>query len=262
MIDSNSQIQSGRRDLCWWQYALLAMLLLLAISPFDLPIARFCYTVSPSRGFLRIVELVGDAGGYGLTVLAILLAAVALSRTKISRLPLLVSMSLGAGLVADLLKLCVARGRPHSIDLTTATFGSTFYGLFPFFSVPSGQQSFPSGHAATAFGFAIALSLLYPRGRRYFIAFAVIVSLTRVILHAHFPTDVTAGALLGVTWAYFCCRGFGAPVFAWCERTIDSWIAQYKNRRQVARATCGKASEARPSAQLSSSNKSDVRDAA
>src|SRR5689334_18621812 len=101
MIDSSLQIPSARRGWHWWQYALTAMLVLLALAPFDLPVARLCYTAEPPHAFLRAAEIVGDAGGYGLTVFIILVVAVLLTRTKIARLPLLLSMSLGAGLVAD-----------------------------------------------------------------------------------------------------------------------------------------------------------------
>ena len=96
MIDSSSQIPSAHRGWQRWQYALMAVLVLFVLAPLDLPIARLCYTTAPSREFLRFVELVGDVGGYGLAVFVILVAAVVVSRTKFSRLPLLISMSLGA----------------------------------------------------------------------------------------------------------------------------------------------------------------------
>jgi membrane-associated phospholipid phosphatase len=262
MIDSSSEIQSGHRHWHWWRYATLALLVLLALAPCDVPVARLCYSAAPPRAVIKALEIVGNVGGNGISVFLILIVLVAFSQTKIARLPLLISMSLGAGLLDDIVKLCVGRARPRLMDLSTATFSSTFYGLFPPFTVKSGLQSFPSGHAATSFGFAFALGLLYPRGRRYFIAVAVIVAITRVILHAHFPTDIAAGAMLGGTWAYVCYAGFAAPAFAWCEQTIENSIAKRKTERQGILAVPRETGKSRPALQNSLKGKSDKRDAA
>jgi membrane-associated phospholipid phosphatase len=60
--------------------------------------------------------------------------------------------------------------------------------------------SFPSGHASTTFSTATALSMAYPKW--YVIAPAFLwagsVSYSRMYLGEHYPTDVTAGAALGV----------------------------------------------------------------
>ena len=66
---------------------------------------------------LKFVENLGNGGG----VIAMLVALVILDRRVGGRLPQLLAASLGAGLIADGLKLCVDRGRPYSLDLATAT---------------------------------------------------------------------------------------------------------------------------------------------
>jgi membrane-associated phospholipid phosphatase len=186
-----------------------------------------------------MMELFADLAGTGLGAILVLLAALILSRTKISRVPRLVAVTLGGGLFADIVKISVLRVRPHSLDLSTASFASTFHGVFPLFSAGSMGQSFPSGHAATAIGLAVALSLLYPRGRWFFAALPISVAVCRVIVHAHFPTDVVAGMMLGGASAYAGLRGFNAPLFAWCERKIDGVIAARRERLEpVARASC------------------------
>lgn len=71
-----------------------------------------------------------------------------------------------------------------------------------------GDPSFPSGHATAAWVFATAVVLLCwdhevpPRWQRSLmvvsIGAAVVVSLDRVFLGVHYPSDVVGGALLGV----------------------------------------------------------------
>jgi membrane-associated phospholipid phosphatase len=241
---------------------MLAVIVLVALAPCDIPVARLSYRYAPSRPVVRALEFIQNVAGNGAGVIVVLTAVVILSRTKVSRVPLLASIALGGGLLADIAKLCVARSRPHSTDLAVATFTSTFHGLLPLFSVRSGEQSFPSGHSATAIGLAVALSLIYPRGRWFFGLLAATVASIRIILHAHFPTDVAAGLMLGGMSAFVCYRGFGAPAFAWCERTIDSKLAQRSELRRVGEDVESRPADAASASQIALKNNSDTRNAA
>ena len=58
--------------------------------------------------------------------------------------------------------------------------------------------SFPSGHSAVAWSLALALSWLYPQGRRFFVFLAVMVMVQRVLSSTHFPSDTFAGAAIGI----------------------------------------------------------------
>ncbi len=57
--------------------------------------------------------------------------------------------------------------------------------------------SLPSGHATTAFATAVAVSLVWPRARLPVWIFAIVIGLSRVVVSAHYPSDVLAGALVG-----------------------------------------------------------------
>jgi undecaprenyl-diphosphatase len=59
------------------------------------------------------------------------------------------------------------------------------------------DPSFPSAHAVFAFMMATILAHWFPRYRIIFFIFAGIIGWTRIYLGLHYPTDVTAGALLG-----------------------------------------------------------------
>jgi membrane-associated phospholipid phosphatase len=249
---------------CWrWQhYALLAAVALAAVAPFDLTIAQLCYSNGPPPWAFHGFEIIAEIAGGGLGVFLLIVACVSLDRKNLGRFPVLVASSLGAGLLADLAKLCVSRARPHSIDLSSATFASTFSGLLPAFSAGSRGQSFPSGHSATAAGFAIAMCVIYPRARWLLATLAATVAVSRVIVHAHFPTDVIAGALLGGTWALACHDGFAAPPLLWCRRAIEDKLARRTSSDSASTAASNNSAGALASTAEESNNDPDRRNAA
>jgi membrane-associated phospholipid phosphatase len=63
------------------------------------------------------------------------------------------------------------------------------------------QNSFPSGHAATAFAAATILAFLYGGWFSFGFIPATLVAYSRIYMGVHFPFDVLAGALLGVAVA-------------------------------------------------------------
>ena len=159
-------------------------------------------------------------------MIAIVIAFAVFDRRVWSRWPQLLAASLGAGLIADCVKLCVDRGRPYSLDLSTTTFTSTFHGWLPLLPNPASEQSFPSGHATTIAGLAVAFALLYPRGRWMFGLVAAAVMAQRVVVHAHFPTDVMVGAIIGVVWARQCHRGAIGAMFSSLQQRIERVIGR------------------------------------
>jgi len=71
------------------------------------------------------------------------------------------------------------------------------------FAAPSTDPSFPSDHAAAAFAIAVAvLAFSRPLGGGFVVA-ATLIALSRVAVGLHYPSDVLAGALVGVAAALF-----------------------------------------------------------
>ncbi len=190
-------------------FALLAALAL----PFDRSIALWFAEHRLPGELARLVKL-SEVFGWGGSVAVIILTATRLdSRGWRVLLPALIVPSLGAGLVADTIKLFIARTRPHATHAAATPF-DTFVASFPAFrseAIAGGYghhvQSFPSGHSATAVGLAIALSLLYPRGRWLFPIFAALAMLQRLDADAHYLSDVLAGGavacLVSAIWCYY-----------------------------------------------------------
>ena len=93
-----------------------------------------------------------------------------------------------AGIAVQLVKHLIGRARPR-ITESLVIVGPSLKG---------GYDSLPSGHSAVVFCFAYILAQQFPRFRITFYFIAAIIGLMRVIDLSHFPSDVAAGAVLGV----------------------------------------------------------------
>ncbi len=66
---------------------------------------------------------------------------------------------------------------------------------------PSGSFSFPSSHSANIAAGATAISIYYPAAIPFTALLWALVSLSRVYLNAHYPSDCLGGLLLGMAIA-------------------------------------------------------------
>ena len=76
------------------------------------------------------------------------------------------------------------------------------------FSVDAAFTSLPSGHATTVFAAAIAITALWPRTGFLLWPLAVTIAFSRVLVFAHNPSDVIAGAIVGTVGALVVKRWF------------------------------------------------------
>lgn len=105
--------------------------------------------------------------------------------------PLLAGVALlAASLLSGWLKHVAGRVRPSLADQA----------LSALVAVPA-DASFPSGHATSAFAAAGVVAALHPRLRVAALTLAGLIGLSRVYLGVHYPSDVIAGALLGLVIA-------------------------------------------------------------
>lgn len=68
-------------------------------------------------------------------------------------------------------------------------------------------SAFPSGHAARAFAGALAVSRLLPSWQPAWWSLAALIAFSRIYVGAHWPSDVLAGAVIGVAIAWFTLGG-------------------------------------------------------
>lgn len=141
------------------------------------------------RAFFQCMGFLGHGTGCFVAVSLVW----ALDRKNKIAVPLVAGSVLVAGTITTVVKILVHRPRPF-VDQSIVSDGVTFSeAVFHNF-----LQSFPSGHTATAFAMAMALSLLYRQGKTVFFLFATLVGVQRIISQNHFPSDVVAGGLVGV----------------------------------------------------------------
>ena len=151
---------------------------------------------------LAAARLLTHLGAPLLMDLSTALLAVALYRVGRRRSALFVVLcTAGAYLLSTVGKVVVGRERPSFSDAVSIAQGA----------------SFPSGHAtgSAAFYAAAAVALLpvlRNRWRRVAVTIAIavplVVAATRVLLGVHYPSDVTAGLLLGWGWTLACTAVF------------------------------------------------------
>ncbi len=180
-----------------------AILSVVAFFYCDLPVAQW-FKGADLPGDVRRLINVAEVFGLGTSVICIIATAAVLDRRGVRFGGWLAAHALGAGLLADILKLILARQRPRGGELpgnVAETLGTWFPLVNQAEGYGSNWQSMPSGHTATAFGLASALAIAYPRGRWLFFGFAVLAATQRLQSHAHFLSDVLAAAALGLTWS-------------------------------------------------------------
>ena len=107
------------------------------------------------------------------------------------------------GLFVTIVKRLIGRARP-SVGSHDDPFA-----YMPFVWRPE-YASMPSGHATTAVAAAIAIGAIWPRTRWVMWLYALTIMLSRVVVIAHHPSDVIAGALVGAAGAFLVRRWFAA----------------------------------------------------
>jgi undecaprenyl-diphosphatase len=158
---------------------------------------------------LEGVRDVTSLGGVLLRNLIALGAVVALLFLRLRREALLLALTIGLGWVVDwTIKVLVGRARPTIVPHLTEAGGSSF---------PSGH-SFNSAVVFIAVALAFATLSARESVRLTVIGSALVLSLvvawSRVWLGVHFPTDVAAGWLGGVGWAFLAAALLQRPVEA------------------------------------------------
>jgi membrane-associated phospholipid phosphatase len=176
------------------------------------------------RWIVDFFDAITDYGKSGwflwpLGILYLALAALPLGLTRMSqhvlaavmvRIGFLFAAIAVPGVFTNIVKHIFGRARP-------GVGGSIDPALFSPFSWPAAYAGLPSGHATTAFSVLVAVGSIFPRARTALLIYALAISASRIVVTAHYPTDVLGGALVGVVGVlmvrrYFALRRLGFSV--------------------------------------------------
>ncbi|MGL3109655.1 phosphatase PAP2 family protein [Bradyrhizobium sp. BR 1432] len=207
-----------------WLSATGAALVIVLMVAFDLTEIQ----LMPARGTPSLwpIRILTDFGKdeYVLLVLGAALVAVAFVAAGLHGTRRALLLGLGtrlqfmflsvavSALVAEILKYLIGRGRPFVGGQANP------FNFIPFEGTGA-YTSLPSGHAVAAFALAFAVSALWPRLRVFMFTYAIVILLTRLVLLAHHPSDVVAGAMVGTVGAlavryWFAARRLGFAIRA------------------------------------------------
>lgn len=138
-------------------------------------------------GFMPLITKLGDAGIFWIVVTLVMFG---FRRTRkyanVSAFALLMCLLFGN----LLLKPMIARVRPYDVQTAVKLL----------IDAPV-DFSFPSGHTQAAFACTVSLFLWRKKVGIPALIVAAIIAFSRMYLYVHYPTDVLAGLLMGVTFA-------------------------------------------------------------
>jgi undecaprenyl-diphosphatase len=100
------------------------------------------------------------------------------------------------GISEFILKPVVDRARPFEVESSLTVIDAKPV-----------SRSFPSGHAAMAFAYAVGGARMIPGSAWVWWPLAVIVAVSRVYVGVHWPSDIIGGAAIGLACAWFVLGG-------------------------------------------------------
>ena len=140
----------------------------------------------------KIMALLSTLGNAGLLWIVIAVVLCISKKYRRGGMQMLSAELLGFIVGNLIIKNLVNRLRPFQIDETVSLIV-----MIPF------DSSFPSGHTLTGITAAVTLMFIDKRMGIPALVLAILIAFSRMYNFMHFPTDVLAGALLGVVSAVF-----------------------------------------------------------
>lgn len=190
-----------RRAAAGWLLTAAAVFLL---AQFDLSLMRRIGVDLNAEPY-PLVQAARSLAEWPVLILAVPIA-VADRRRKLVLCHLILSVLIGFNLV-HVGKKTIVRERPYAtFDRLAAdpelSRNASWLGIGLDLRKKQTLESFPSGHAASAFALAATLAWFYPSWRLAFFLLATACAGSRFIQGAHWPSDCLAGAAIGVASAW------------------------------------------------------------
>jgi membrane-associated phospholipid phosphatase len=211
--------------------ATVATLAIVVVSMFKFDVAASEWALHEPSWFRAPFDEITNFGlsGWFLVPFGIVtLALAAIISPALSRMSQAVLLSLAArfgflflaigvpGLFVTIVKRLIGRARPF-VDPHDYPFA------YKPFIWDSAWASLPSGHATTVASAALAIGAVWPGTRWVMWLYAITIMASRVFVLAHHPSDVIAGALVGVGGACLVRRWFAARRLLFRARDLAAY---------------------------------------
>lgn len=175
-------------------FCISAVAMVVSMLWLDVPVAQWInvHQTSTMKSAGLVLEEIGRSHWIlAYCIVMIIIAWRSMRSIAHKHLALFASVAI-SGIAANVIKVIAWRPRPPLF----IERGITEWNLFGF-QMDYIWNSFPSGHATTGLAIAISGSHIYPRLRWLFWSVGLAIPLGRVLLNAHYLSDVIAGAMLG-----------------------------------------------------------------
>lgn len=180
----------------------------------DVPWMRWRYEVFPEgpEGLLKQIMYGFRDVGQVLPITVGLIIIASYDRRRVTIIAAVLFAQLLGACIYNPLKMNVARHRPYDAieqvaPLETLTVGQTWVERSDD-NRGSDTESFPSGHSAGAFAFAVTLVWFYPRIAWLLWVLAAGCAVSRFLDAVHWPSDCLAGAVIGYVCAWIALRPY------------------------------------------------------
>ena len=195
-MKTEAEITRVRSTKIWIALVVLAVIALVAAFFLDQSAAAWitAHSSLELKRVMRIVSRVGDWPAHviaGLIGIAIAFAVGSKAWMRIF-LAMIIALAL-AGITTRAIKIATGRARP-SVKTEAHWNGPQF---------SSKYHAFPSGHTASSTAFFVALFLARKKQGAPLLLIPILIALSRMIAGAHYLSDVTFAAILGVICAVF-----------------------------------------------------------
>ena len=186
--------KNEKRVCAWLCFGIIAFFF------FDYTISSFFYAInSQTKSLFTTLTHFGDSIYFFVPTIVIWGSIKIFNRknkliTSIGDISLFIFFSiLLSGIVSQIAKHIIGRPRPF-------LYNSTDLKSLDILNFDSKWHSFPSGHTTTIFAFMFCLFFLFPKIKNFLISLAIVIASTRVIIGAHFVSDIFGGVLV----SYLC----------------------------------------------------------
>ena len=191
-------------------FGIIALICIFCMLFVDRTVLNIIYTEQPEKIRLLFEKITrlgkGDLWIIGSLCLAVLgffikhFTASPKTRNRLNSIRVyslfILSSILFSGALLNIIKTIIGRMRPRYF-ITEGLYG------FQPFNFDFGMNTFPSGHSQTIWAVMTALIILFPRYALIFVPFATLVAASRILVSAHFVSDVLMGSYMGFLLTFY-----------------------------------------------------------